>query len=279
MRLNCETEVHYRLINNGGGPAPTQCKRRAAYSTLTLTRHPVKKSPFLHLSTVKDPSGTKYRVDGNIAQVFTRCVREGRARISFHDPKHDIVIKKADSANLRSFLQLLGRLVQGHPVDGSDLSQPPTKVTPIKESMVVARRSDYPPRFPDTLKRLTVQDCSLSRIGREVTSLERLSCLNLAENSLRGIPAALGDLPLCRLVLAGNRIGEVPERVLEGRLRDTLEELDVSRNQLSVLPAGLCRLPRLAKLMTARNGLRVLPASLGSMRSLRTLDISHNTLQ
>ncbi|XP_040076502.1 leucine-rich repeat protein 1 [Ixodes scapularis] len=279
MRLNCETEIHYRLVNGGGGPTPTQCKRRAAYSTLTLTRHPVNKSPFLYLNTVKDPCGTKYRVDGNIAQVFTRCVCEGRARISFHDPKHDVVIKKADPVNLRGFLTLLGRLVRGQPVECADLSQPPTKVTPVKSSMVVAKKGDYPSRFPDTLKTLTARGCSLARVGREVTSLERLSHLDLGENCLREIPAALGDLPLRRLVLAGNEMRAFPERLFEGRVRDTLEELDVSQNELFALPPGLCRLPKLATLLAPGNNLRLLPDSLGSMQSLRKLELSDNALQ
>lgn len=139
---------------------------------------------------------------------------------------------QADPVNLRGFLTLLGRLVRGQPVECADLSQPPTKVTPVKSSMVVAKKGDYPSRFPDTLKTLTARGCSLARVGREVTSLERLSHLDLGENCLREIPAALGDLPLRRLVLAGNEMRAFPERLFEGRVRDTLEELDVSQNEV-----------------------------------------------
>lgn len=57
-----------------------------------------------------------------------------------------------------------------------------------------------------------------------------------------------------------------------------LQELDLSHNQLVVLPSGLSQLTALTALQVQHNQLSALPAELTAATSIRLLDASHNWL-
>ncbi|XP_059421356.1 DISP complex protein LRCH3-like [Carassius carassius] len=80
-----------------------------------------------------------------------------------------------------------------------------------------------------------------------------LENLNLYQNCLRSLPESLINL-------------------------QSLTYLNISRNQLSSLPAHLCRLP-LKVLIACNNKLLSLPEDLGRLRQLTELDVSCNEIQ
>ncbi|XP_064293687.1 leucine-rich repeat and calponin homology domain-containing protein 4 isoform X2 [Phalacrocorax carbo] len=126
--------------------------------------------------------------------------------------------------------------------------------------------------------------------------------LSLAGRRLRSFPVAAArrwDLSdTTQADLSRNRFGEVPEAAcrlvsLEGLslyhncLRSVspaianlqaLAHLDLSRNQLSSLPACLCLLP-LRVLNASNNRLAQLPENIGALGALRQLDVSCNELR
>jgi Leucine-rich repeat (LRR) protein len=77
-----------------------------------------------------------------------------------------------------------------------------------------------------------------------------------------------------RLVLYHNSIRAIPDSVV---FLQSLQFLDLSRNQLSFLPASICELP-LQALIVNNNRLVSLPEELGKMQTLMQLDASCNEI-
>ncbi|XP_043926633.1 DISP complex protein LRCH3 isoform X4 [Protopterus annectens] len=93
----------------------------------------------------------------------------------------------------------------------------------------------------------------LSDISAEICQFVSLESLNLYQNCIRFIPEAVLNL-------------------------QTLTCLNVSRNQLSTLPAYVCSLP-LKVLIVSNNKLLSLPEEIGQLRHLTELDVSCNEIQ
>nr|XP_033780931.1 leucine-rich repeat and calponin homology domain-containing protein 4 isoform X2 [Geotrypetes seraphini] len=106
------------------------------------------------------------------------------------------------------------------------------------------------------LSDITQADLSKNRfaeIPEDACHLISLESLSLYHNCLRSIPLAITNL-------------------------QTLAYLNISRNQLSLLPPYICHLP-LKVLIVGNNKLVSLPDNIGMLRSLRQLDVSCNELQ
>lgn len=279
MRLDCWTQVGYRMME-----AQSPHSKKAAFTVLVLSRAPAKdKSPnpvtYILVCTSAKPSGAKYRVTGNVERLFTNFVDDGKATIRIREPMHDLIISKADVAELRQFLCLLRQVLRGEKLDQSLFSAPPGKVLPVKLKMAVRSRSQYPPNgFPPTLQKLTIRWCELSCIGRDVLALGNLAYLNVNENRLKTLPRELNSLPLRHLVAVGNEIEVLPDELFKRRLRTTLEHLDISSNQLTLLPDTMSGMPRLTGLVARDNLLKKLPDALGFSPSLCILDVTNNEL-
>jgi Leucine-rich repeat (LRR) protein len=101
--------------------------------------------------------------------------------------------------------------------------------------------------------------------------------LDLSNNAISDI--AEQDLQaftqLQRLVLAGNRLGQLPRSI--GSLTQ-LKHLALDSNKLTQLPAELGQLQRLEVLLLQGNQLAALPDALGSCRTLKTLNVSSNRM-
>lgn len=280
MRLNCETQIVYRMVpyHNHSG----RCKK-ASFTALILDRLLDEKKPknvtFLLVCTAKNPAGTRYKVDGNIEGLFTRFVDEGKACIRIREPKHDVIISKADATELRLFLRLLHRIERGDIVVQSVFSAPPSQVTRTRDALVVRCQEYRPPQgFPNELKSLTMEDCNLVLLDSNVLALTNLRILNLNANRLQTLPTQLNNLPLQRLTVSQNCITKLHPELFESRLRSCLEYLNVSKNQITVLPETLCGAHKLMALLVGFNYIRKLPDGLGYLSDLQTLDLTNNRL-
>lgn len=282
MRLECETQIGYRQLEYQRSGA--RSKRKAAFTILTLCRKPgeakqQKPTIYLLLCTAGNPAGMKYKIHDNVERLFTKFITQGKATIQLREPPHNLIISKADISELRRFLNLINLAHHGKHLEQSAFSGPPSKVTPTKEILVVRHRKDYPSGgFPKTLKRLTIEGCQLTWLGRDIFALNNLCSLKLVANSLKTLTPQLSSLPLRELVVSQNNIERLPPELFEGQLVKSLQYLDISNNKLTVLPDTVCCARKLLTLVARSNHLQKLPHGLGFMPCLSDLDVTSNAL-
>ena len=108
--------------------------------------------------------------------------------------------------------------------------------------------------------------------------------LDLTSASLSALPGDLvqdpgPEAPVSRILAGRNALEELPPG-LAGRVADTLEELDVSRNAISYFPETFLVSPACLLLHTLRlshNRIHMLPSTLAALGpTLATLDVSYN---
>lgn len=160
------------------------------------------------------------------------------------------------------------------PAKASDIEKPKTEMT-------ITRRSDYPlgKPFPSTLNKLSISNCALLRIEARILQIKSLACLNFANNQLKEIPCRMARLStLSELVLHGNRIREFPTALCNGVITSSLRLLDLSQNEIKLLPVAFSNFKNLVHLKLDRNQLHMLPVNIGKLSSLRFLSVSHNQL-
>ena len=195
-----------------------------------------------------------------------------------------LLLFQADPTNLKALLSILklgdhdlpkANLSCLVPAKSSDLEKP-------KTDMVITRRGDYPlgKPFPSELQRLAVRDCGLLRIDLRILQLKRLTSLSLPGNQIKELPLRLSKLStLSELVLNGNRIKEFPPTLCYGGLASSLKLLDLSQNEIKLLPVGFCSFRNLVHLKLDGNDLHMLPINIGSLSYLRFFSASCNKLK
>uniref|UniRef100_A0A8B9FFK8 Leucine-rich repeat-containing protein 40 n=1 Tax=Amazona collaria TaxID=241587 RepID=A0A8B9FFK8_9PSIT len=150
------------------------------------------------------------------------------------------------------------------------------------------------------LTKLILASNKLQCLSEDVKLLPALTVLDVHDNQLTSLPAALGQLEnLQKLDVSHNKLKSIPEELLQlshlkslllhhnelsvlpdgfGQLV-SLEELDVSNNHLTDIPTSFALLINLVRLNLACNKLQSLPADLSAMKSLRQLDCTKNYLE
>ena len=120
----------------------------------------------------------------------------------------------------------------------------------------------------------------MSNVNRRVP-LFAITRVDVSNNSITMLPASLLQLPsLCVLVAAQNKIREFPEEDKFSLDCECLEDIDLSHNKLTALPSYLFTdLPSLKSLNASQNKIRELPSSLWHNESMKTLDLSDNSLE
>ncbi|KFR12961.1 Leucine-rich repeat-containing protein 40, partial [Opisthocomus hoazin] len=150
------------------------------------------------------------------------------------------------------------------------------------------------------LTKLVLASNKLRGLSEDIGLLPALAVLDVHDNQLTSLPAALGQLEnLQKLDVSHNKLTSVPEEVMRlSRLKSlllhhnelshlpdgfgqlvNLEELDLSNNHLADIPTSFALLTNLVRLNLACNQLRNLPADISAMESLRQLDCSKNYLE
>ncbi|XP_037530631.1 leucine-rich repeat-containing protein 40 [Nematolebias whitei] len=149
------------------------------------------------------------------------------------------------------------------------------------------------------LTKLLLSSNQLSHLSDDIRLLPGLITLDLHDNQLRSLPAALGEeQQLQQLHLSHNQLSSLPvelftlknlhcltlqQNLLEnlpeelGQLQ-SLTELDVSNNQLSALPSSIGCLTKLQKVNLSHNKLQSLPDSMHHLTDVKVLECSNNQL-
>ena len=156
------------------------------------------------------------------------------------------------------------------------------EVEKIKTEMTIVRRGDYPlgKPFPSSLRRLGVHSCGMLRIDTKIIQLKNLISLNLSNNQIKELPPSLNKLTsLAELIVPGNKLKEFPLALCRGTLATTLKFLDLSNNEINLLPLSFCNLHNLVHLKIDRAGLHMLPVNIGDLMHLQYLSACNNQLK
>ncbi|XP_031620701.1 leucine-rich repeat protein 1 [Contarinia nasturtii] len=282
MKLICEISVHNRM-------AP-HVKPRSQQSTLALGYHPpsAKKDAdnlFLIHFTATNKVGTRYKLKRNIEKVFTKFVQDGKSTFSLKQPPHDLQIR-CDPISLKAFLQtfknaLEGKLDPAKPgLSTLAVTGVPKKAVPVK-SMTILSPSDYPLKgLPKTLTTLIINGIRKCSLDSSILSLNNLQILNMSNNHIEHLPKKLGDLPLVQMDLSNNRLGKSVfsdwDWIDKQRIKSSLQNLNLSGNELRVFPYKLVKLRKLMVLTLKNNCLQHVPFSIRRLKSLRTLNLADN---
>ncbi|KAJ1916234.1 hypothetical protein H4219_003902 [Mycoemilia scoparia] len=151
----------------------------------------------------------------------------------------------------------------------------------------------------EPLTRLILSDNNISVIDSRIGMYQTLTCLDIRNNDISELPAEISRLcELQFLSIAGNKLTELPESIFElpivelqvqrnnisfissqiSNLATTLVNIDLSNNQLTVLPQEIAKLTKLINLNIADNMISSLPEDLDNFSELKDLDLRRNRL-
>ncbi|KAJ8934464.1 hypothetical protein NQ314_013339 [Rhamnusium bicolor] len=283
MKIVCNVFVGNRLLPSLSINKP----RKHVKSTLALCKHPKSEDYCIILFSGQNKNGTKYSLKGNIKQVLTKFVNEGKCTIQFSKPEHDLFIQ-CDVIQLKGFLHLLKRALENK-ISDKELSFSSMAVMPVKQKdiaptkMNIIKRSDYPVKgFPRTLEELHINDVRRCGVDKGIMNLMKLRILDLSNNCIEYIPEELSKLPnLKELNVSHNLLGKASLKQwswMEGYLSKSLLLLDMSYNELTFVPNQICKLHKLTTLNLNNNSIKTLPAGIGNLRNLRIFSASNNSL-
>jgi len=157
---------------------------------------------------------------------------------------------------------------------GASLSQ----VTKPKERLVVSEKKDYPitKNFPSSLTELRVIGINLKKFDSRMLKLAKLVKLDLSDNNIAIWPESFNCLKdLKELHLPNNKLTSVPVSFFQTVSKD-LCLLDLSGNQLTMLPYLISKLTSLATLKLKDNQLKRLPVTISKLKGLKILELVGN---
>ncbi|CAI9570488.1 unnamed protein product, partial [Staurois parvus] len=105
MRLQCEVEVINRMLPTFG----MRNRGKGTRAVLSVGRQEEKGSGlrgaiYLMICTLKDKAGSRYKLQENIENLFSKFLNEGKATVRLKEPAVDICLSKADVFNLKNFI-------------------------------------------------------------------------------------------------------------------------------------------------------------------------------
>uniref|UniRef100_H2YRR4 PIF1/LRR1 pleckstrin homology domain-containing protein n=1 Tax=Ciona savignyi TaxID=51511 RepID=H2YRR4_CIOSA len=285
MRLKCQLEiVNHNVASQGlrGGSG------KAAQATLFLARKPGDVI-FLMYCTAKNKQGIKYKVHKNVKQIFGKCVSEGKATIRLCEPTVDLCVKKANPVDLKRILNCIklahnGESISGQMILSSMAPATSKQVEKVKTKLMITERKNYPvsTSFPSTLERLSVNGCQLMRIEGRIIKLKYLTSLNLSNNKIKTLPEQLGSMAcLHELDISENELTCFPKELCnpESQLCKTMTCLNLSKNQIELLPENFGEFSQLWSLNLSHNRLKILPKQIGNLKKLTKFNASNNNLK
>jgi len=240
---------------------------------------------FLMLSNNSNKQGVKYLIKNNVSNFFTKMINEGKSTIRFNEPPHDICIKSDDIVQLKSFLMVIKKVMDGKDCEKLTLSalQPVStkQIEGPKKKLAVLKRGDYPTKgFPHTLQQLQVSGIRLARVDSRMLKLRSLVKLDLSGNEITSVPENFDLLDqLSELDISANQIEKLPRGFCTGTLAKSLKLLNLSDNKIILLPNYFCNLRQLVTLNLNNNQLKLLPPSVGRLTNLKHFQASGNNLK
>src|SRR5205085_12665113 len=116
------------------------------------------------------------------------------------------------------------------------------------------------------LKELSISDPKLATLPATIGDLAELETLTLELSAMKVLPSLAKLTKLKVLSIQSASLAQIPE----GALPPNLDELSLTLDKCTTLPASIGRLKRLTKL-TLSGGFTSLPAALGKLGALKEL--------
>lgn len=125
------------------------------------------------------------------------------------------------------------------------------------------------------LRVLTAINTHLTRLPKSITQLKELHTLELSNNNLDTLPEEINELiNLRNLNLSHNGMNSIPNL----HNLHSLQKIDMSSNNLTVIPSNLSGLSNLTNMDFGYNRIIDIPDSIRSITKLITLDLAHNQI-
>ena len=283
MRIRAEVDI----INRDLACQGIKLKGKKMKSVLAIGRKQLtdKASEIsMVITNNSNKSGVQYHIKNNVETIFTRMVSEGKCTVRFRQPRHDLCIKCEDVVQLKSFLLIIKKVMDGKDSEGLTLSalQPVTskQLKGPETKLTILKRSDYPiGGFPSSLEQLEVSGVRLAKVDARMLKLRNLSKLCLADNEISKLPDNWGLVEaLSELNLSGNQLETIPRQFCVGTLAKSLKSLNLSGNKIVFLPNFFCNLHQLISLDLSKNNIKCLPPSLGKLTRLKHFTANDNNL-
>lgn len=132
-------------------------------------------------------------------------------------------------------------------------------------------------RIGNFLRTITISNNNLHFLPQNIGELVSLTQLDVSYNSIDSIPESLSLLTnLKELSVAWNKMKEISSGIFP--TLGNLSAIDLSGNQLTLLPNDICTLSKLSILSCAYNSLLKLPDDIGNMVGITGLNIAFNSL-
>ncbi len=226
-----------------------------------------------------------------LAEVFTQSPESPRQYIHYFDASSIEQWQKDVLGNVLNPLNRLpinkiyyyqitspeGELTFDRVVDIPLLTEP---VAPAVQPQPVVLQHQDQIRLQELFNTLPGQPSIVDRYGRgdKRLNLSNLNLSQLSQEDLNSFFTRLIEIvpDLETLDLSRNQLTVLPESL--GNLGN-LRKLNVSHNRLAVLPESLGNLGNLRELKVFRNRLRDLPESLSNLNNLKVFDASNNQLE
>lgn len=130
------------------------------------------------------------------------------------------------------------------------------------------------------LQNLLCERNALTQLPVALGQLGSLQKLVLTGNKLRDLGPGLPQLGKLKIImLDGNNLGpRLPDDAFGGILPNSLEELDLSENELQELPISIAGLKQLTRFVIKQNRLHELPDVLAGLTKLQYLDAADNSI-
>lgn len=129
-------------------------------------------------------------------------------------------------------------------------------------------------------EQLQVNGCGMRRLDSRICVLRNLISLDLSDNNLTDIVDDIGKLQtLAELKLRNNKFEKFPQNIcLKPKLQKSLTVVDMSDNQIKILPVCICELQALLCLKVDNNLLQFVPPTIGRLQNLKTVSLCGNKL-
>lgn len=131
--------------------------------------------------------------------------------------------------------------------------------------------------FLPNIKILTLSNCSLSIISKNILKLTTLTDLSLMEGSISTIPNEIDQLSnLTSLSLTGNQIEDVPNNISN---LSNLQVIRLAKNKFRSIPLPIMHLTGLKTLLFSSNEISNLPQEIALLTNLDVLHINSNKIK
>ncbi|XP_065331993.1 leucine-rich repeat protein 1 [Cloeon dipterum] len=302
MKIICDL-----CINNLDYAGLMVVRNRARRCQISVINGDVSQRLFLIVQSADNKTGTRYDLTGNIDRMFERFVSEGKCTIRLKSPHVDLIFSNCDALRLGLFLKTVktGVVVSNNTTAGNEslscgkstkrpcadlpATQKKFKVPKVpnlydksRTSLIIhSRRELVTSTFSQTLVELKLAGLALGDFPPSVSKLARLKILDLSNNEIRRLPNTF-VAKLVELNLSGNALASPYYKnwrlLALPNVKSSLQVLDLSDNNLAILPLDIVKLEMLTSLNLSNNHITRIPTAFGLLKRLRNLDISRNMI-